>query len=408
MIVFENEGLLDLHAITTFGASVKEGKNPIGMFGTGLKYAIAVLLRHDQGIRIAIDGQLFAFGVRNQAIRGKDFQMVEMYRPGTFNPNTGQYAEGVPCGFTTELGKHWELWMAYRELACNCMDESGKVYHQVHETPLKKGMTQIFVTGQDFHDVWQDRKEYILEGEPHLRVRDRLEVWMTPNDKVYYRGVMIGKLEVPSLCTYNLLHSQELTEDRTLKWGFMVGVQVRHALLETDNRDFVKRAVTAASTTLEGKLDYRTTAEPSALFKQVVMEEYRKDHLSVVPTAVSYVRTHEKAAFRPTIKKITPLQDKSLTKAIEFCKEVLGFDLDRYPIHVVEHLGESTLAMAMDGEIWLSDRVFELGGTKAVASTLMEEFLHLDRGLMDESRAMQQYLFDKIVTMGEQLKGDPL
>jgi hypothetical protein len=45
IVVFENPGEIDAAAIRTFGVSVKEGENPIGFFGTGLKYAIAILLR---------------------------------------------------------------------------------------------------------------------------------------------------------------------------------------------------------------------------------------------------------------------------------------------------------------------------------------------------------------------------
>ena len=48
MIVFENPGEIDIRSISTFGVSVKEGDNPIGFFGTGLKYAIVVLLRTGQ------------------------------------------------------------------------------------------------------------------------------------------------------------------------------------------------------------------------------------------------------------------------------------------------------------------------------------------------------------------------
>ena len=49
MIIFQNKGLIDVHAISIMGVSVKED-NSIGFFGTGLKYAIAVLLR--EGIKI--------------------------------------------------------------------------------------------------------------------------------------------------------------------------------------------------------------------------------------------------------------------------------------------------------------------------------------------------------------------
>jgi len=42
-IIFHNQGELDIRAVTTFGLSVKKNDNPIGYFGTGLKYAIAAL-----------------------------------------------------------------------------------------------------------------------------------------------------------------------------------------------------------------------------------------------------------------------------------------------------------------------------------------------------------------------------
>jgi len=45
MIVFGNDGGLDLQAAMTFGVSAKETNNPFGQFGTGLKYAVAILLR---------------------------------------------------------------------------------------------------------------------------------------------------------------------------------------------------------------------------------------------------------------------------------------------------------------------------------------------------------------------------
>lgn len=51
-IIFHNPGELDIRAVTTFGLSVKKSDNPIGQFGTGLKYAIAVALRHGCDVEI--------------------------------------------------------------------------------------------------------------------------------------------------------------------------------------------------------------------------------------------------------------------------------------------------------------------------------------------------------------------
>jgi len=47
MITFENDGEIDLRAISQFGINVKTGDSPIGFFGTGLKYALAVLMREE-------------------------------------------------------------------------------------------------------------------------------------------------------------------------------------------------------------------------------------------------------------------------------------------------------------------------------------------------------------------------
>ena len=47
-IIFTNQGEIDIRAVTTFGVSVKNDNSAIGMFGTGLKYAIAIILRHGE------------------------------------------------------------------------------------------------------------------------------------------------------------------------------------------------------------------------------------------------------------------------------------------------------------------------------------------------------------------------
>jgi hypothetical protein len=92
-VVFRNRGLIDVRAITTFGVSAKDpcNSNPIGYFGTGLKYAIAVLLRNDIPITIHSGLDTYAFEARRDVIRSKTFDMV--------------YMNDSPIGFTTDLGK---------------------------------------------------------------------------------------------------------------------------------------------------------------------------------------------------------------------------------------------------------------------------------------------------------------
>ena len=53
MIVFSTPTELDFIALRTFGLSVKESEDPIGRFGTGLKYAVAVLIRTGAEVSIS-------------------------------------------------------------------------------------------------------------------------------------------------------------------------------------------------------------------------------------------------------------------------------------------------------------------------------------------------------------------
>jgi hypothetical protein len=75
---FDTPGELDLKAITTFGLSVKETENPIGYFGTGLKYAIGILMRHRADIIINTNGDKYAFDIRSSAFRNKEYEAITM------------------------------------------------------------------------------------------------------------------------------------------------------------------------------------------------------------------------------------------------------------------------------------------------------------------------------------------
>lgn len=108
MIIFENLGEIDFRSISHFGINVKPGKSPIGFFGTGLKYAIAVLMRTGQKVTIYSGLSKCTIGTEESEFRGKNFNFIK----ATVDDNPS-----YDIGFTTELGKMWPLWAAYRELA---------------------------------------------------------------------------------------------------------------------------------------------------------------------------------------------------------------------------------------------------------------------------------------------------
>ena len=76
-------------------------------------------------------------------------------------------------------------------------------------------------------------------------------------------------------------------------------------------------------------------------------------------------------------------------------------EFDRYPLEVVNWLGEGVYGEAKDGKILISKDCFDRG-TKYLASVILEEFVHNHYNLLDESRDLQTWLFDRIITMGEE------
>lgn len=394
--IFRNKGLIDPLSITTFGVSSKETKNPIGYFGTGLKYAIAVILRLKGEISIRSGSYFYEFKVERTRIRVNDFDMVTM--------------NGSPAGFTTELGKTWEPWQALRELICNTMDESGEWFSTEHQdlVSFSENETSVIVQCPALAEAWSSREEIFLSSHIGQPVIDHsgVEVYRTSSNWLYYRGVRVHKLERRSLLTYNLTAAVDLTEDRTLKYSFLGDSRAAAALKHLDDENLIAEVLMADSqTTYEGALSF--SGPFHGAFEKVAMQlaQTRTTGLnsSIEGALRSYAMNKLVTAEQVVLDNI---DGKRLHRAVQFLKK-LGHAVDRYPIIVTEFLGEGVLGQAHEDKIFLSKRVF-LMGTKMLAGTILEEYLHLRHGVKDCERSMQNMLIDMIISMGERQTRMPL
>ena len=390
-IVFENSGEIDPLLMTTFGVNVKDNDNPIGFFGTGLKYGLAILMRAGCDVTVQAGERSFTFGKKTVNLRGKDFEFVTM--------------NGEPQGFTTELGKKWDLWMAYREVYCNTTDEGGKVFEsQDIPTPMA-GVTRVIVGGAEFLTIAKDHDRYFLSSEPFI-TSERIHIHQGQSSGVYYRTVLVGKLSSrPTMYTYNCVGNLDLTEDRTIKHPFIVSHYVAAAIVGCDDRSVIRSAVTAAEHYHESELDFDIQHTPSMEFMEVVGALMRDNLSKVNRSAVAKYRKHAPGKSNPDPVKLNKVEEAMLRKALHFCKEI-GFDI-QYEVSVVESLGTDILGMAKDGVVYIAHRAFMIG-TKSVAGTLIEEHVHLKHGYEDCTRAMQNYFLDRMVSLGEQVVGEPL
>ena len=291
MIVFENPGVIDMTAVTTFGVSVKETENPIGYFGTGLKYAIAILLREECSIAIQAGIDRYEFGVEKDSVRGKEFEFVTMSANG---------GEPTRLGFTTDVGKNWKLWQAYRELYCNARDESGDAYRCSDEPDRQHDTTQVIVIGDQVETIHNERWKYFVEGEPEFEFGG-IEMQRKPSRAYFYRGVQIFELPRGTMYTYNDTRAIELTEDRSAKEGWW-GIHYRliSAIKSATDKDFFRAVLTAPDSVIESDLDYDGWGgNPSEQFLRVVGDLVREKDKNLNETARKVWEARQPAVFAP-------------------------------------------------------------------------------------------------------------
>lgn len=393
MVIFSNPGEIDIEAVKTMGASIKED-SAIGFFGTGLKFAIAVLLRNGLGVQIHSGENIFRFGVKSTEIRGKGFDVA------TIN--------GESMGFTTELGKTWHLWMAYRELYCNALDEGGSAEIADTAPGLFAGQTSVIVTGHQFEAEHHNRHEHFIIDRTPMQVIGDVEIYDGDGAHVFYKGVRIFKLTNASRFTYNITSQVELNEDRTAKNSYSCAWKIAHAIGLSTDKHFIRSVILAGDHNYEFHLDLNNYSY-SEEFAEVALAEYRKDCNAVNKSIRPFVHKLAPAkVFDGMFVPLSRVQSVMLERAKAFAGNI-GFSHEDYPIKIVETLGPSVMAMACkeSNEIIFSKASFEMG-TKFIAATLIEEIIHLREGLDDETRSMQTYLFNKIISLGEELSGEPI
>lgn len=391
-VVFENIGEIDPLLIRTFGVNVKECDSPIGFFGTGLKYALAILIRMGVQVIIQSGTNQFEFSKQTRNIRGKEFDFVAM--------------NGEPMGFTTEVGKNWKPWMAYREMYCNCQDEGGRVFEADTIPAPRAGWTRVIVSGERFLEISRDHGKYFLVTPAFVRGA-HVEIHRGMSESAFFRKVNVGPLGVkPCLYTYNITAGISLTENRTLENQTQAALLIARAIAQSDNTDLIRSCVLASGDYQESDFDYEGFFRPSDTFMAVVESLIHDTITGVNRTAREAYRKYAVKNSEPTPHQMNQIEQKMLDRAIAFCARI-GFEVSAYPINVVQSLGPNTIGMALNGRIYIAQRAFSTG-TKYVAVTLIEEFLHLRHGLSDCSRDMQNHLFDLIASLGEQVVGEPI
>jgi hypothetical protein len=392
MIVSTNPGVLDMRGLRLFGLSAKVNENPRGMFGSGLKHAVAILLRTGHTVTLYRGLERHVFGVKPIEMRGKDFKVVTL--------------DGEELAFGTDLGPHWTVPMAYREIHSNALDEKGETTRMTEYTP-RTDQTAIVVEGAEYERAYNQRDLIFLSTTPILST-DKLDIHAGSSRYAYYRGVQVYELPRPSLYTYNLRHlSFGLTEDRTLKDSCDIHWRVAEAVAQITDETFLRTALLAPESAFEHMIGGSWSEEPTDAFVAAYRTLREAGHAADLTSLANatYLRKHKTLPLPPPVT-LTRIQQMQLDKAIAFCVRA-GWTVTDYPIVVVPHAHGNLLALAEDGKIVLTIRLFDMGVAEVV-NALFEEYTHLTTGYRDMTREMQSHLMRQVVCAKAELVGEVL
>lgn len=384
-IYFCNNTELDIDALLILGVNVKQNDNPIGFFGTGSKFAIATLLRTNHSIDLYLKGEKHTFLSREKIIRGKPFSLIVLRYP------SGEERE---LGFTTDLGKQWEVWQAYRELHSNVLDEGGTT---ITQTSPETWQTCFVITGEGIEKAFTVHNEIFLSSSSLLS-NDRIALHPRPNPHIptsiaYYRGVRAHSMRRPALFTYNLLYPATLTEDRTITNSWLYETLASDLIAKCTDREILHLALTAESGTFEAELHYEGR-EPSKEFLSLCEENRNNLHFN--QSAISLWKEVCKPAERFNTYALNSFEAVQLKEACRLI-HLLDEEVDLANVTFVRSLGAGIFGAVQNGRILIARQTFDRG-LLFLTSTLYEEVLHTRHNFRDESRELQDFLFDRLIS----------
>jgi hypothetical protein len=291
--------------------------------------------------------------------------------------------------YTTDLGKNWLPWQAYRELASNAMDEDGIISDR---RPEGDWGTMIVVSGNDFENAYYGRTEIFLTSTP-LHVLPNVEIHHGETNHIYYRGVKVYTFPKQSRYTYNLIGEVKLTEDRTLASVFDAHYQISQTIATLADVNVFNKLLFHRDDYWDTHLDMTNCYDPSDTFLDFI--EKNIDLVDISRSGKTLYKRKRPPKVGEKLQ-LTPTRQGTAESAVEMLLDKLNVRLNIDEIHWVNNLGVGVYGCVEDGVIKITGQTID-NGVDFLMITLYEEWIHQNLGHADCTRGMQQYLFDKIL-----------
>lgn len=402
-VVISSEGPLDIAAITLMGLSTKrDDTSKIGMFGTGLKYSIAKLLRDDIPFRLWNGEREVTITKRAGVFREHKYEQV--------------IVDDETTSITTDMGPQWETWWIIRELLSNARDEERHTFYvkEWDAVEFVPGWTMFVLDYDTFEQVWLNREKYfVIDRLPRHEI-DGLKLYTRLGDgcRVYKNGILIHEDSSEDAFDYDFA-TVELNEMREIRYPTILRGEITETLLrQLDDPALVKEYIGKLNTHLrylkpvytgEVSVYGQMHIEMSDAWKEAIQgtDQRFTKHEGLdrdLPTDGIILPSGLFGVVRAFTHKDKPVelaepnkeQEKRLTRCLGLMFDA-GVKL-RAPIKVAD-LGPHVVGTAIEGTVVLhATKAFE--NDRILVATVLEEMLHIRTGLADMTRSFQNSIFD--------------
>ena len=381
-LIFHTNGPIDPRSWSVLGLSAKESKSPIGCFGSGMKAGISIINRLGGKITIRSEGEIYNFGMETSEFRGEEYQQL--------------MCNGKELPYTTGYAKHWEPWMAFREIVANTMDEGGL---QFFGEPMDDG-TSVIVECDEIAECMDNFEDYFVGSREPIAETDGISYY-EGRGTIFYRGVKVGVMKGAKY-SYEIKKQLSLTEDRTILYDYMVAYHIGKDVCEKlKNEKLIRQVVTSSDLFFESKIDF--DGPWSEQFSRIVRNIWENSPTTLNPIIAKLIRKK-----MPGVgwEKLEPTEDQQLyiDKAVSLLGK-FGHNVTA-PIKMVNNEDANNIAFVNEDQIYLTSRAFEKGIFYLIV-VLLEEHLHT-QGYRDYSRDFQDYLIELVVKVSAKLHKEVL
>jgi hypothetical protein len=189
-LAISNKGEIETEALYLLGITDKRDvkgknvKNKIGYFGTGIKYALAYLLRNDFNINIYSGLKNIHTSTIDKSFRNIDYKLILI--------------DDIETSITTLMGADWSLWQAIREIYCNAIDEGDSTCYVCDNKedvlPIRKGYTTFLIELNDeLNEICSNWDKY-FSVNTHAKYRNEYGAILSSsregNVRIYRHGIL--------------------------------------------------------------------------------------------------------------------------------------------------------------------------------------------------------------------------